>query len=125
MKEISTQDAPAAIGPYAQAVCAGNLVYCSGQIAFDPATGALVGGGIAEQTRQALANLAAVLAAGGASLQSVVKTTVYLADMNDFAGMNTEYARVFGGCRPARATVEVSRLPVDALVEIECVAEVS
>lgn len=120
---ISTDRAPKAIGPYSQAVRAGDLLFCSGQVALDPATGELVGSGdVAAQTRQALDNLEAVLAAAGASLSSVVKTTIYLSDMNDFAVVNEVYGERAGSEPPARATVEVSRLPKDARVEIEAIA---
>ena len=124
MRQISTDQAPPAIGPYSQAIQSGGLVYCSGQIPLDPTTGELASDGIAEQTRQVLQNLSAVLEAAGSSLQQVVKTTVFLADMDDFPTMNVEYERVFAGHKPARATVEVSRLPKEVRVEIECIAEV-
>jgi 2-iminobutanoate/2-iminopropanoate deaminase len=122
---ISTKDAPAAIGPYSQAVRIGQFLYTSGQVALDPASGALVAGGIAEQTVRVLENLKAVLAAGDASLAQVVKTTVFLKNMGDFAAMNEIYARYFaaeGVVPPARSTVEVARLPKDALIEIEVIA---
>jgi 2-iminobutanoate/2-iminopropanoate deaminase len=126
MKEIvSTDNAPGAIGPYSQAVIANGMVYCSGQIPIDPATGEFVEGGVEEQTVQVLENLAAVLDAAGSGIENVVKTTVFLADMNDFAVMNEIYAGVFGGSKPARATVQAARLPRDARVEIECVALVN
>lgn len=118
---ISTADAPQAIGPYAQAVVAGDLVFCSGQIPLTPA-GALAEGDTAAQTRQVLENLAALLAAAGSSLERVVKTTVFLADMNDFAAMNQVYAEFFTAAPPARSTVQVARLPRDVRVEIEAVA---
>ena len=121
MKVISTPDAPQAIGPYAQAVKAGDTIYCSGQIPIDATNGELVNGGIAAQTRCVLANLSAVLTAAGSSLSQVVKTTVYLADMQDFPAMNAVYAEAFGAHTPARATVEVARLPKDVRVEIDCV----
>jgi 2-iminobutanoate/2-iminopropanoate deaminase len=121
---VSTPDAPAAIGPYSQAVLHGGLVYCSGQIALDPATGAVVEGGVPEQTRQVLRNLGAVLAAAGSGPERVLKTTVYLRDMADFSAMNTVYAEFFGSARPARATVAVAGLPRDVRVEIDCVAVV-
>lgn len=123
MKEISTDGAPKAIGPYSQAIVSGGFVFCSGQIPADPETGRLVVGGIESQTRQVLRNLAAVLEAAGGALSKVVKTTVYLSNMADFQGMNAEYERVFGVHMPARATVEVSRLPKDVRVEIDCIAE--
>jgi 2-iminobutanoate/2-iminopropanoate deaminase len=122
---INTQDAPAAIGPYSQAVRIGNFLYTSGQVALDPASGAVVAGGIAEQTTRVVENLKAVLAAAGASLAQVVKTTVFLKNMGDFAAMNEVYGRYFAGqgvVPPARSTVEVARLPKDALVEIEVIA---
>ncbi|MGC2237334.1 MAG: RidA family protein [Pyrinomonadaceae bacterium] len=123
MKEIiSTEKAPGAIGPYSQAVKAGNIVFCSGQIPIDPATGNFVSEDVAEQTEQVLKNLSAVLDAAGTSLNDVVKTTVFLADMNDFAAMNEVYAKYFSENKPARATVQAARLPRDARVEIECIA---
>jgi len=121
---VRTEGAPAAIGPYSQAVKCGGLLFCSGQIPLDPATGKLVTGGIAEQTERVIRNLEAVLAAGGTSLASVVKTTVYLVDLGDFPAMNAVYARFFPREPPARATVEVSKLPAGAGVEIEAVAVV-
>jgi 2-iminobutanoate/2-iminopropanoate deaminase len=123
MKEIiSTENAPGAIGPYSQAVKTGSLVFVSGQIPIDPATGEFVPGEVAEQTEQVLKNLSAVLEAAGSGLNNVVKTTVFLADMNDFAAMNEIYAKYFSENKPARATVEAARLPRDARVEIECIA---
>ena len=119
---VNTPDAPAAIGPYSQAMRAGGVVYCSGQVALDPATGSLVEGGVKEQTAQVLKNLEAVLKAGGADFDTVVKTTIYLADMDDFSEVNVIYADVFGESRPARATIQVSRLPLDARVEIDAIA---
>jgi 2-iminobutanoate/2-iminopropanoate deaminase len=119
---VRTADAPQAIGPYSQAVVAGGVVYCSGQIPIDPATGVLVDGDIAAATRRVLTNLQAVLAAGGSSLQDVVKTTVYLADMNDFAAMNEVYGGFFSEPYPARTTVQAARLPRDARVEIDVIA---
>ena len=119
---IKTANAPEAIGPYSQAVRAGDLVFASGQIPLDPRTGQSVAGGVAEQTEQVLRNLSAVLEAAGSSLDRVVKTTVFLADMNDFAAMNEVYARYFSKEPPARATVAAARLPRDARVEIEAVA---
>ncbi|WP_008317152.1 RidA family protein [Leptolyngbya sp. PCC 6406] len=127
-KIIRTDQAPAPVGPYNQAVVAsGSLIFVAGQIPLDPVTGELVGGDdVAAQTDQAIANLQAILVAGGASLGSVVKTSVFLKDMNDFAAMNAVYARYFGDTdAPARACVEVARLPKDVRVEIECVAVVS
>lgn len=119
---IQTPDAPAAIGPYSQATVVGPFIFTAGQIALDPVTGQLVGDGVEAQTERVFQNLTAILEAAGASLDSVVKTTVFLSDMNDFAGMNGVYARFFGDHRPARSTVQAARLPKDALVEIECIA---
>ena len=119
---VATEYAPAAIGPYAQAIVAGDLVFCSGQIPLDPTTNQLVEGGIEIQTRRVLDNLAAVLQAAGSSLRQVVKTTIFLADMNDFATVNTTYAEYFGAEPPARSTVQVARLPRDVGVEIEAIA---
>jgi 2-iminobutanoate/2-iminopropanoate deaminase len=124
---ISTDGAPAAIGPYAQGVRAGNFIFTAGQGGLDPVTGQVVTGGIKEQTARTLENLKAVLEAGGSSLGQAVKATVFLKDMNDFAAMNAVYATYFGAdsdTLPARTTVEVARLPRDILVEIEVVAEV-
>ena len=121
---ISTNEAPGAIGPYSQAIRTGGLVFCSGQIPIDTATGEFVEGGVAEQTDQVLKNLGAVLKAAGTSLEKVVKTTVFLADMNDFGAMNEVYGKYFSSNKPARATVQAARLPHDARVEIECVATV-
>lgn len=120
---ISTPNAPAAIGPYSQAVRAGNLVFVSGQIPLDPATGQLVGGDIGVQTEQVLENLAAILEAAGSSLAQVVKATVYLRDLGEFGRMNEVYAKFFGENPPARATVQVARLPREAALEIDVVAE--
>lgn len=123
MKEIiSTENAPGAIGPYSQAIKAGGMLFCSGQIPIDTATGEFVEGGVVEQTEQVLRNLKAVLEAAGAGISNVVKTTVFLADMNDFAAMNEVYAKYFDADKPARATVQAARLPRDARVEIECIA---
>ena len=124
MKTISTKKAPAAIGPYSQAIQVGNLVYTSGQIPIDPATGAFAEGGIKEQTRQSLTNVKAILNEAGLDLNNVVKTTVFMADMNDFADMNAVYAEFFSEPYPARSAVAVKTLPKGALVEIEVVAEV-
>lgn len=121
---ISTAQAPAAIGPYSQAIRSGNLIFVSGQIPLDPATGLLVEGDAGVQTERVLRNLAAILEAAGASLAQVLKTTVYLKDLGDFGRMNEVYARFFGDRPPARATVEVARLPRDVSVEIELIAEV-
>jgi 2-iminobutanoate/2-iminopropanoate deaminase len=117
-------NAPAAIGPYSQAIRSGDLIFVSGQIPLDPATGQLVEGDAAVQTERVLRNLAAILEAAGSSLARVPKTTVYLKDLGDFGKMNQVYARFFGDCPPARATVEVARLPREVLVEIDLVAEV-
>ena len=123
MKEvISTKAAPAAIGPYSQAIRVGNLIYTSGQIPIDPATGVFVEGGIKEQTRQSLSNIKAILEEAGISMSNVVKTTVFLADMNDFADMNAVYAEFFEEPYPARSAVAVKSLPKGALVELEVVA---
>lgn len=122
---VATEDAPAAIGPYSQAVVADGWIFCSGQIPIDPATGALCTGDVREQTGLVLENLAAVLQAAGSSMELVVKTTVFLADMQDFAAMNDVYAEHFGGHRPARAAVEAAGLPRGCAVEIECVARVA
>jgi 2-iminobutanoate/2-iminopropanoate deaminase len=119
---ISTPEAPGAIGPYSQAIRAGDFVFISGQIPLDPATGALVDGGITEQTYRVLKNLDAILRAAGASFNSVVKTTVYLADMAEFVAMNTVYAEYVAVPPPARATVQVARLPRDVRVEIDVIA---
>ena len=121
---MHTDGAPAAIGPYSQAIVAGNLVFTAGQIPLDPKTMQMVEGDVAAQTERVLENIKAVLEAAGASLSSVVKTTVFLKDMNDFSAMNEVYARYFGDHRPARSTVEVARLPRDARVEIEAIAVV-
>jgi 2-iminobutanoate/2-iminopropanoate deaminase len=122
-KVISTPKAPAAIGPYSQAIQVGNLIYTSGQIPIDPATGQLVEGGIKEQTRQSLSNIQAILQEAGLTMASVVKTTVFMADMADFAEMNSVYAEFFTEPYPARSAVAVKTLPKNALVEIEVVAE--
>ena len=121
-ERVQTDRAPAAIGPYSQAIRAGGFVFASGQIPTDPATGEFVKGGVAEQTEQVLKNLAAVLEAAGSGLDQVVKTTVFLADMKEFARMNEVYAKFFTGAPPARATVAAAGLPRDARVEIEAVA---
>jgi 2-iminobutanoate/2-iminopropanoate deaminase len=122
-KVISTGAAPAAIGPYNQAIVAGGLVHCSGQVALDPYTGEMIGDNVTDQAVQVLKNLGAVLEAAGSSFASAVKCTVYLIDLGDFAAVNAVYATAFEGVQaPARACVEVSRLPKDALVEIDCVA---
>lgn len=121
-KIITTPQAPAAIGPYSQAIRWGELIFVSGQIPLDPVSGKTVEGGIAAQTERVLENLAAILEAAGSSLPQVLKTTVYLVDMNEFAAMNEVYARFFAESPPARATVQVARLPRDVRVEIEVVA---
>lgn len=124
---VSTKDAPAAIGPYSQAIRTGSLLFTAGQIALDPATGQLVVGGIQEQTARVLQNLKAIVEAAGSSLAQTIKTTVYLKNFDDFAAMNAVYASylaVEGVTAPARTTIEAARLPKDALVEIELVAEV-
>lgn len=123
-KIISTENAPGAIGPYSQAIKINDMIFCSGQIPIDPATGNFVSDDVAEQTEQVLKNLEAVLKAGGAGFENVVKTTVFLADMNDFAVMNEVYGRFFSEVKPARATVQAARLPRDARVEIDCIAVV-
>ena len=123
-KVFSTTNAPSAIGPYSQAIQVGNLVYTSGQIPIDPATGAFAEGGIKEQTRQSLLNVQAILKEAGTSMEKVIKTTVFMADMNDFAAMNTVYAEFFTEPFPARSAVAVKTLPKGALVEIEVVAEI-
>lgn len=119
---IATPNAPAAIGPYSQGISAGGLLFLSGQVALDPASGQLVAGDIRAQTERVLKNLEAVLAAAGSSMAAVVKTTVYLADLNDFAAMNEVYARFFSAPPPARSTVQAARLPRDARVEIDVIA---
>lgn len=123
-KVVQTDAAPKALGPYSQAIVAGGMVYCAGQIPLDPATGNIVEGGIAEQTHQVLKNLRAVLKAAGSDLDRAVKTTVFLKSMDSFAAMNEVYGRpeYFGSAAPARSTVEVARLPRDVMVEIEIVA---
>jgi 2-iminobutanoate/2-iminopropanoate deaminase len=122
MESIQTDRAPQAIGPYSQAIKANGFIFASGQIPLDPATMQIVEGGVEEQTERVLDNLKAVLECAGSSLDRVVKTTVYLADMNEFAAMNEIYARYFGSTKPARATVQVARLPRDVKVEIDVVA---
>ena len=124
MKIVATNDAPAAIGPYSQAVKTENLVFLSGQLGVVPATKKLAGETIESQTTQVFKNIAAVLAAAGTGLSSVVKTTVFLKSMDDFAKMNALYESNFGSHKPARSTVQVAKLPLDALIEIECIAEV-
>ncbi len=121
-KAIRTEAAPAAIGPYSQAICADKLIFVSGQIPLDPLTGQLVAGDVVEQTRQVLNNIQAILLAAGSSMSGVVKTTVFLADLGDFGPMNEVYATYFPAEPPARATVQVARLPRDVRVEIEAIA---
>lgn len=120
---VATAAAPGAIGPYSQAVRSGGFLFCSGQIPLDPGTGKMVEGGIEAQTERVLRNLEAVLAAGGASLAKVVKTTVYLADLGDFPAMNAVYGKFFPSLPPARATVQAAKLPAGARVEIDAIAE--
>jgi 2-iminobutanoate/2-iminopropanoate deaminase len=124
MKDVKTDGAPAAIGPYSQAIVSGDLVFLSGQIPLDPKTGTMVEGDITAQTERVLDNLAAVLAAAGSSFARVVKTTIYLVDLADFQAVNTAYAKRFTSAPPARATVQVSALPKGARVEIEAIAGV-
>ena len=119
---ISTAKAPAALGPYSQAIKVGNTVYCSGQIPINPATGTIDAVTVEDQTRQAITNLKNVLEAAGGGLCNVVKTTVFISDMNDFAAINGVYAELFGDTKPARSCVEVSRLPKDVKIEIEAIA---
>jgi len=121
---VSTDGAPKAIGPYSQAIRAGSLLFLSGQIPIDPATGQMVDGDIAQQTHRVFKNLEAILTAAGASFDNVVRTTVYLADMSDFAAMNEVYGTYFSSPAPARATVQAARLPMDARVEIDLIASV-
>ena len=123
MKQISTTAAPGAIGPYSQAIEVNGFVFASGQLPIDPSTGAFPEGGVKEQTRQSLTNAKAILEAAGTGLKKVVKTTVFLADMNDFAAMNEVYAEFFEAPFPARSAIAVKTLPKNALVEVECVAE--
>jgi 2-iminobutanoate/2-iminopropanoate deaminase len=123
-KEVKTDKAPKAIGPYSQAIVANGFVFCSGQIPIDPATGNMNNGPIEEQARQALKNLTAVLEAAGSSMDAVIKTTVFLQDMNDFAKMNEIYAGFFKAPCPARSTVQAARLPKDVKIEIEAIAEI-
>ena len=124
MQPVTTSGAPGAIGPYSQAIRAGDFVFLSGQIPLDPETGRIAGDGIVDQTHQVLKNLGAVLTAAGASYSTVVKTTVYLADMSEFNAMNQVYADYFGAPAPARATVQAARLPRDVRVEIDAIAYV-
>jgi len=122
METVHTDHAPAAIGPYSQAIACDGLLFCSGQIPLDPASGEMVGTTAAEQARRALENLSAVLVAGGSGLDQVIKTTIFLQDMSDFGAVNEVYAEAFADHRPARATVAVAGLPKGALVEIEAIA---
>ena len=122
MQLITTDKAPAAIGPYSQAVRIGDVVFCSGQIGIDPTTGKLAGNDVATQCQQVFKNINAVLKASGLGIQDVAKTTVFLSDMNDFSVVNDIYGSEFENHKPARSTVEVARLPMDALIEIECLA---
>ena len=123
MEIIATEKAPAALGPYSQAIRVNGMIYCSGQIPINPATGAIEAKTIEEQTTQSITNLKNVLEKAGSSLAKVVKTTVFIKNMNDFAALNKVYAELFGDTKPARSCVEVARLPKDVLVEIECIAE--
>lgn len=121
---VHTDKAPAALGPYSQAIKVGDMVFCSGQIPIDPAVNAITAVTIEDQTRQVITNLKAVLEAAGSGIGKVVKTTVFIKDMNDFAALNGVYAEMFGDCKPARSCVEVARLPKDVKVEIEAIATV-
>ena len=121
---ISTAKAPAALGPYSQAIKVGNTVYCSGQIPINPATGTIDAVTVEDQTRQAITNLKNMLEAAGGGLCNVVKTTVFISDMNDFAAINGVYAELFGDTKPARSCVEVARLPKDVKIEIEAIASI-
>jgi len=123
MEIISTEQAPKALGPYSQAIKAGGFIFCSGQIPIDPVANAVVATTIEEQTRQAITNLGNVLKAAGSSLAKVVKTTVFISDMNDFAALNGVYTEMFGDAKPARSCVQVARLPKDVKLEIEAIAE--
>jgi 2-iminobutanoate/2-iminopropanoate deaminase len=125
MEIVATDGAPKAIGPYCQAITYAGLVYCSGQIPLDPATMKVVEGGIEAQTEQVLKNLTAVLKAAGSDPSKVLKTTVFLSNLEDFPKMNAVYERAFGGHAPARSTVQAARLPLDVLVEIDCIATLS
>lgn len=122
LRPVHTDAAPKAVGPYSQAIIANGMVYCAGQIPLDPATGELIVGDVTAEARRVLQNLTAVLAAAGARLDTVVKTTVFLTNLDDFAAMNAVYAEAFGDHRPARSTIQVSRLPKGARVEIEAIA---
>jgi 2-iminobutanoate/2-iminopropanoate deaminase len=122
LEAVSTSLAPGAIGPYSQAIRAGQLLFVSGQVPIDPATGALISGTIGDQTRRALENIGAILTAGGASFRQVVRTTVYLADLADFSAMNDAYAAFFTSPQPARSTIQAAKLPKDARIEIDVIA---
>jgi 2-iminobutanoate/2-iminopropanoate deaminase len=124
LKAIATDSAPAAIGPYSQAIQVGNLLFCSGQIPLDPVSGEIVAGGVREQAEQVMTNIAAVLTAAGTGFDAVVKATIFLVDMNDFAVVNEVYGRCFPGHKPARSTVAVQGLPRGVMLEIEIVASV-
>ena len=123
LKQVRTDNAPAAIGPYSQGIVASGFLFTAGQIALDPATGQVITGDVKAQTERVMTNLSEVLAAAGASWRHVVKTTVFLADMNDFPAVNETYARLLGDARPARSTVQVAGLPRGVLVEIDAIAE--
>jgi 2-iminobutanoate/2-iminopropanoate deaminase len=125
IRAVHTDDAPGAIGPYNQAVACGDLLFCSGQIALDPVSMQLVDGGVAEQTEQVLKNLRAVVEAGGSSMDRVLRCTIFLADMADFATVNEIYGKHFAGAKPSRACVAVRELPKSGLVEIDCIARLS
>ena len=122
MEVISTENAPKALGPYSQAIKANGMIYCSGQIPIDPAVNAVTAETIEDQTKQAITNLKNVLEKAGSSLSKVVKTTVFISDMNEFARLNAVYAELFGDTKPARSCVEVARLPKDVKLEMECIA---
>ena len=122
LSSVASGSAPQALGPYSQAIRAGQFLFVSGQVPIDPTTGELVGGGIAEQTRRALQNVGEILTAGGASFQQVVRSTVYLADLNDFGAMNEIYATFFTPPQPARSTIQAARLPRDARIEVDVIA---
>ena len=122
LSAVSTESAPQALGPYSQAIRAGQFLFVAGQVPIDPATGNLVTGDIGAQTRRVFENLGAILAAGGASFQHVVRTTVYLADLSEFAAMNEDYATFFTPPQPARSTIEAARLPRDARIEVDVIA---
>ena len=124
MKSINVEDAPKAIGPYCHAMKVGNLLFCSGQTPLNPKTMEIVGNNIEEQTEQVLNNLAVVLREVGLTLKNIAKTTVYLKDMKDFQGMNKVYAKIFNDHKPSRTTISIKQNPLDALVEIECIAEI-